>query len=236
MASILSSILTHNREAFYPVIQIKDSDKILPLDLSQNNPALTPETTTDTDSFSHFINSTLQNASCQFGIGGYNELRNLYARSTVFNGEEPRRLHLGVDIWGSAGTPVFAPLAGTIHSIGNNDNFGDYGATIIVQHQLEGYVFHTLYGHLSLNSLQGKEAGQTIAAGENIAWFGPPAENGHWPPHLHFQVIENMEGMMGDYPGVCRFSEREKYLQNCPDANLMLEKLKGHLCNRDKLI
>ncbi len=229
MVSTLSSILIHNKQLFYPVIQIKDSDKILPLDLSQNNPALTPELVADTEIFSYYINSTLQNAGCQYGIGGYNELRNLYARSAVFNGEEPRRLHLGVDIWGPAETPVFAPLGGIIHSIGNNSDFGDYGATIIVQHQLEGNVFHTLYGHLSLASLQEKKAGQAIAAGENIAWFGPPAENGHWPPHLHFQVIEDMEGMMGDYLGVCRFSEREKYLQNCPDANLLLDALKNFI-------
>ena len=229
MATTLSSLLTHNKEAFYPVIQIKDGDTILALDLSQNNPALAPELVADTETFSQFINSTLQNAGCQYGIGGYNELRNLYARSTVFNGEEPRRLHLGVDIWGPVNTPVFAPLTSIIHSIGNNPAFGDYGATIILQHQLKNQVFHTLYGHLSLQSLVNKEAGQTIAAGENIAWFGPPIENGHWPPHLHFQVIENMEGMVGDYPGVCRFSEREKYLQNCPDANWLLQSLMGRI-------
>ncbi|RYZ44700.1 MAG: peptidase M23, partial [Chitinophagaceae bacterium] len=44
-----------------------------------------------------------------------------------------------------------------------------------------------------------------------------------WPPHLHFQIIKDMHGWKGDYPGVCRFSEKEAYLQNCPDADLILQ-------------
>jgi very-short-patch-repair endonuclease len=144
--------------------------------------------------------------------------------SSPFGGQgaEPRRLHLGVDIWGKADTPIYVPLAGTIHSFAFNDAYGDYGATLILQHQIDDLIFHTLYGHLSLKSIQDKKEGQTIKAGEWIASFGEPQENGHWPPHLHFQVILNMQGLKGDYPGVCKFSEREKYLANCPDPDLIL--------------
>lgn len=229
MTSSLIDILQSNLSIYRPVIALNGSDRIHALDLSENNSLLIPDTISDTNSFSVLIDKMLAEAKCQYGIGGYNELRNLYARSVVFDGAEPRRLHLGVDVWGPAGTPVFAPLAGTIHSFAYNGSFGDYGATIILQHELNGYIFHTLYGHLSLASLQGKTISQTITAGEQIADFGAPVENGAWPPHLHFQVIENMEGMMGDYPGVCRFSEREKYLANCPDANILLPSLKKHI-------
>jgi hypothetical protein len=31
-----------------------------------------------------------------------------------------------------------------------------------------------------------------------------------------------MEGKSGDYPGVCKYSEREKYLTNCPNPDLVL--------------
>ena len=139
---------------------------------------------------------------------------------------EPRRLHLGVDIWGPAETPVYAPLEGTVHSYAFNEAYGDYGATLILQHDINGFLFHTLYGHLSLASIQQKQEGQLIAKGEWIAAFGEPAENGHWPPHLHFQIIVDMQGMKGDYPGVCRFSEKEKYLTNCPDADSILGMMK----------
>jgi hypothetical protein len=73
-----------------------------------------------------------------------------------------------------------------------------------------------------LASIREKQEGQSITKGDWIAAFGEPAENGQWPPHLHFQIIIDMQGMKGDYPGVCKYSEREKYLANCPDPDLIL--------------
>jgi len=139
-------------------------------------------------------------------------------------GAEPRRLHLGIDIWGKPYTKVMAPLDGIVHSFAFNNAFGDYGATIILTHNLDGEAFHTLYGHLSLNSIKNINEGDRIKRGDVFAEFGIPFENGQWPPHLHFQLIIDMEGMKGDYPGVCKFSEREKYLANCPDPDLILQK------------
>ena len=34
----------------------------------------------------------------------------------------------------------------------------------------------------------------------------------------------------GDYPGVCRYSERDKYLANCPNPDLILQ-LEKHIIN-----
>jgi murein DD-endopeptidase MepM/ murein hydrolase activator NlpD len=167
----------------------------------------------------------LQEAGATYGIGGYNEHRTIYSRSAVFDAaeaSEPRRLHLGTDIWGPAGTPVYAPLKATVHSFAFNDAFGDYGATLIMQHEWNSFLFHTLYGHLSLPSIQNIREGQLIERGRQIGTFGAPHENGHWPPHLHFQIIIDMQGRKGDYPGVCRFSERERFLRNSPDPELIL--------------
>ncbi|MNY72962.1 hypothetical protein D3C86_2116260 [compost metagenome] len=61
-----------------------------------------------------------------------------------------------------------------------------------------------------------------INAGQKIASLGDYTVNGGWPPHLHFQLIINMEGYYGDYPGVCKLSERDKYLANCPDPAWLL--------------
>jgi very-short-patch-repair endonuclease len=142
--------------------------------------------------------------------------------SSPTGGQGARRLHLGIDIWGKPYTKVMAPLDGIVHSFAFNNAYGDYGATIILTHNLEGLVFHTLYGHLSLNSLKNLSEGERIQKGDVFCEFGIPFENGQWPPHLHFQIIKNMQGMKGDYPGVCRLSEREVYLQNCPNADLIL--------------
>ncbi len=83
--------------------------------------------------------------------------------------------------------------------------------------------FFTLYGHLSLADIQNLKEGQEVKRGQKFAHFGKPAENGQWPPHLHFQIIENLSGYRGDYPGVCKLSEREKYLANCPDPGIILQ-------------
>ena len=67
------------------------------------------------------------------------------------------------------------------------------------------------------------EGGKRIEKGEIIGEFGTPLENGQWPPHLHFQLIEDLQGWTGDYPGVCKYSEKELYLENCPDPDLVLQ-------------
>jgi len=201
-----------------------ERDQLLPLDFTAANTELTDEILDNTDLFSAWVNGKLIDNNARYGIGGYDEHRTIYSRSAHFNaGEEARRLHLGVDIWGPAGTSIYNFYNATVQSFANNNNFGDYGATIILAYEIDGFKFNALYGHLSLASLNGLEEGKFIPAGAKIAELGPKEENGYWPPHLHFQLIENMEGLKGDYPGVCRFSEREKYLTNCPDPNLILK-------------
>jgi len=210
---------------FHPIVPSEKGDKFLLLDFTDKNTELTAEILNDTNLFIHYINSKLQAAGAKYGIGGYDEHRTIYSRSKVFDpkqGQEERRLHLGIDIWGKPYTKVMAPLDGIVHSFAFNNAYGDYGATIILTHNLEGTVFHTLYGHLSLNSLKNLQEGQNIRKGDVFTEFGIPFENGQWPPHLHFQIILDMQGMKGDYPGVCAYFEREKYLANCPDADLIL--------------
>jgi len=221
---MLNNIL-QNHQPFQPVVLLDpEIDRLLIMDFTDRNTSLTTEILDDTHRFTDYVYQLLKEHDCTFGIGGYAEHRTIYARSEHFStGEEPRRLHLGIDIWGPVGTPVFAPMNGTVHSFRFNDIHGDYGATIILRHELEGQVFHTLYGHLSLKDLEGLKEGMRIVAGQIIAHFGDIPENGHWPPHLHFQIITDMEGKTGDYPGVCRYSEREIYLSNCPDPDLILQ-------------
>lgn len=199
-------------------------DQLLSLDFTATNTELPDEILDNTDLFSDWVNKKMSENNARYGIGGYDEHRTIYSRSAHFDtGEEPRRLHLGVDIWGPAGTSIYNFYDATVQSFANNNNFGDYGATIILAYEIDGFKFNALYGHLSLASLNGLKEGQFIPAGAKIAALGAKEENGYWPPHLHFQLIENMEGLKGDYPGVCRFSERGKYLANCPDPNLILK-------------
>lgn len=218
-------IIDSNTPAIGKVVDFDPTrDKLLPLDFTSNNKELTDEILDDTDLFSNFINRKLKDSGACYGIGGYDEHRTIYSRSTHFDTEEePRRLHLGVDIWGPSGTPVYNFYDARVHSFANNNHFGDYGATIILAYEIDGLTFNALYGHLSAASLEGLEPGQFISKGAKFAEFGIQKENGGWPPHLHFQIIQNMYGLKGDYQGVCKFSEREKYLNNCPDPNVILK-------------
>lgn len=214
-----------HRSEFAPVVPYEKGDRLLRMDFTAANTELTDEILKNTNLFTQYVNRKLADAGAKYGIGGWNEHRTVYSRSRVFDnpdGGEPRRLHLGIDIWGKPYTKVMAPLDGIVHSFAFNNAYGDYGATIILTHNLEGEAFHTLYGHLSLNSIKNLHEGDRVQKGDVFCEFGIPFENGQWPPHLHFQIIKNMQGMKGDYPGVCRFSERGQYLANSPDADLIL--------------
>jgi murein DD-endopeptidase MepM/ murein hydrolase activator NlpD len=221
-------MLKTGRHNFHPVVLFDPGkDKLLALDFTANNPEPANHLLHDIKKFISYINDKLAKADARYGIGGYAEHRTVYGMSKVFDadkpGDEPRRLHLGVDIWGKPYTKVMAPLNGIVHSFAFNNQFGDYGATIILSHLFQGFTFYTLYGHLSLNSIKNIQDGDFVERGDVFAEFGIPAENGHWPPHLHFQIIIDLEGWNGDYPGVCKYSEKEKYLNNCPDPDLILQ-------------
>ncbi len=212
----------HSVVPFNPAI-----DKLIKLDFTADNKELTDEVLNAQPTFTQYINKKLADAGARYGIGGYAEHRTVYRFSRVFDaeqpGEEPRRLHLGTDIWGKPNTPVSAPLDAIVHSFAFNNRPGDYGATIILSHRLSGISFFTLYGHLSLSSLKNLQEGQRIEQGEIFAEIGIPVENGQWPPHLHFQLIYNIGSWKGDYPGVCKFSERENWLANSPDPDILLQ-------------
>ncbi len=221
----LASYLQEHANEVSQVVDLNPAtDLLLQFDFTINNNELTTGVIADTAQFSQWINNKLQQSGCRYGIGGYMEHRTLYSRSALFDtDEEPRRLHLGTDIWGPAGTRVYAPLKGTVHSFQNNNNYGDYGPTIILQHNLQGLRLYSLYGHLNTGCLSKLTVGQDVEQGQHIADFGEPHENGSWPPHLHFQLMYDIEGLAGDYPGVGRYSQMKTYRQNIPDPNLILK-------------
>ena len=227
MLQNFESIISKYQHSFSSVIEFNNNnEKIVALDFTKNNIELTTEIFNDIDLFTNYISLSLQKSNAKFGIGGYLEYREVYGRSNLFDGAEtaaPRRLHLGTDIWGEVYTKVFSPLDATIHSFAYNHLNGDYGATIILQHQLNELTFYTLYGHLSLKDIQHIQVGQLIKKGSHFAHFGAANENGNWPPHLHFQIILDLGKKFGDYPGVCSLDEKHKYSLNCPNPELILQ-------------
>jgi murein DD-endopeptidase MepM/ murein hydrolase activator NlpD len=209
---------------FSPILNVNPEDLVW-IDLSNKNSGLKEIDTNNSEAFSAYVNQYLSVHNATVAAGGYNEARTIYKRSENFNTTETdeRFIHLGLDLWTKANTPIFAPLAGKIHSFKNNISLGNYGPTIILEHELQGFIFHTLYGHLTEASLEGLTIGNAVNAGENFAAIGNYPINGDYPPHLHFQVIVDVKEMAGDFPGVTSLKNQKADLRNCINPNLILK-------------
>ncbi len=182
----------------------------------------------DQRSFSRLVDSELAAAGARVGIGRYDEVRAIYTtdlfRVEGNDGPEWRTVHLGVDVGAAPGTATHAPLAGTVHSLRDNDAPGDYGPTIVLEHAPanDRPVFWSLYGHLSRASLERFKVGQVVKAGELLGWLGDVSVNGGWWPHVHVQVICDLLDRSGDFQGVARPSERRVMLSVSPDPSPLL--------------
>jgi 4-aminobutyrate aminotransferase-like enzyme/Ser/Thr protein kinase RdoA (MazF antagonist) len=180
----------------------------------------------DTAALSKGIDDEMVETGVEVAIGRYDEARLLYtsklfARTDALTSDR-RTIHLGLDLFAKAGTPISAPLEGIVESFANNTDPLDYGPVIVLRHELDGVTFYTLYGHLSLESLENKQKGQVVKKGETFATLGAAPINGDWPPHLHLQILVDDLDLGANFPGVAYPNEREIFKALCPDPNLIL--------------
>lgn len=195
------------------------ADSSIELNLSATNTELDSSIYGNTSAFCDYITGKLCG---KIGYGGYLEHRVIYESHENFAtaSADFRNIHLGMDFWAEAGTPVFAPFAGEVHSFQINKGSGNYGPTIILYHPTEK--IYSLYGHLAITDLDQLAIGMPIRSGQKLCHLGIPDENGGWPPHLHFQLIRDMQEYVGDYPGVCSLRDVDFYAQNCPNPMIIL--------------
>ena len=216
----LETFIRLHRDAFTPVFDpVLTADNTFHMELSSSGNGLED---LDEDRQDAEIFRRIEAAGAIAGVGGYLENRSVYKDTELFQGDAERSIHIGVDVFMPAGTVIHAPLGGEVHSFANRQVHGDYGPVIILRHEIEGTVFHTLYGHLSEDSLAGLSDGKAVRAGEKLAEIGARPRNGNWVAHLHFQLIHDMQDYRGDYPGVVRPAEVEYYRLNCPDPTTLL--------------
>lgn len=165
-------------------------------------------------------------------IGRYAEPRLVYGAPFYLSGDhgasDRRTIHIAIDVFLPAGTALHAPLDATVHSAEVCDAEYDYGGLVVLRHEPEpGLVFYTLYGHLEHASARMLTVGQEIAAGTAFAWLGAPAENGGWPPHVHFQV--GLTALPGSrWPGVVDPDELADWREVFPDPASLLGLSPGH--------
>jgi murein DD-endopeptidase MepM/ murein hydrolase activator NlpD len=97
------------------------------------------------------------------------------------------RMHTGIDIPASMGTPINASANGVVEIC---RWYGGYGYCVIVNHGVDdsGKAFATLYGHMSRF---GTTKGASVKRGEVIGYIGSTG----WStgPHIHFEVRVNGE-------------------------------------------
>lgn len=87
------------------------------------------------------------------------------------------RLHAGLDIANSTGTPIYAARAGTVTVAGTA---GGYGLAVYLDH---GGGTYTRYGHMSS---VGVTRGQQVQQGQKIGLCGSTGQS--TGPHLHFEI------------------------------------------------
>ena len=173
------------------------------------------------DELAALIDRSMRDAGTAFAFGRYAEPRDLYHTDIFASGNAPgaerRDLHMGIDLFCTAGTSVHSPLDGVIEVASNNTAELDYGPMLIVRHETDNRTpFYILYGHLGLSSIEHLRSGDRIGAGEKLAEIGAAPENGNWPPHLHFQLIIDLIDLGADFPGVAYRSQQDMWLALSP--------------------
>ena len=212
---------------FAPVMEAPaDESATGVLDLSVGSPDLTGRDTDDTVDFSERVFARMRERGITLGIGRFLEPRAFYLTEAFAGREgdprERRTIHLGIDLFDQPGVLVRAPLAGRVKSVRDNDTRLDYGPTVVLEHDGPNGPFWTLYGHLQRTSVGNLNPGDPVEAGQTIARIGPYPENGDWPPHLHFQIMTDLLGFEGEFPGVALPRERSVWSSFSPDPNLIL--------------
>jgi 4-aminobutyrate aminotransferase-like enzyme/Ser/Thr protein kinase RdoA (MazF antagonist) len=200
----------------------------LVLDLSVAGPLVSGDERDNAEPrVSERVLAAMREAGVRVAVGRYDEPRLLYVTPAFAAGDgtvdEHRTVHLGLDLFMEAGSPVYAPLDGEVHAADEHRIRLDYGGVIVLRHRTDdGTDFFTLYGHLERASFADLRVGQRVARGQQIARLGAPEHNGGWTPHLHLQIICDFLGLGSDFPGVATPGRRDVWCSVSPDANLLV--------------
>ncbi|MFY0308370.1 aminotransferase class III-fold pyridoxal phosphate-dependent enzyme [Leisingera sp. D0M16] len=178
-------------------------------------------------------------------LGYYHEPRLIYTdaafRKGPWKASNRRTVHLAVDAFAPADTPMFAPLGGEVFVAEYRDGHLDYGGVIILRHETpEGDPFFTLYGHLDPEFLDRLKPGGIVEKGEEFCRLGDPGQNGGWAPHVHFQLALTTEGIEADWPGVGDPDEMYLWRALCPNPAALLNlpdaKVRFHPTSKDDVL
>jgi 4-aminobutyrate aminotransferase-like enzyme/Ser/Thr protein kinase RdoA (MazF antagonist) len=226
-APIVTAYLTRQADHIAPLLGVDlRTAPVAPLDFSVGSPLISNQHAENAPAeLDQRVARVLADHHATFGVGGYGEARVIYHWPNEPRAPEPRTIHIGLDISAAPGTPLYAPLDGVVHGFVNASGYHDYGPLIVLQHETDDATpvpFFTLYGHLSLDSLDGLQHGQVIRKGDEFARIGSAPTNGDWWAHVHVQLITDMLDVPCNVDGAARASERQVWQSLCLDPNLLL--------------
>ncbi|MGW5219888.1 peptidoglycan DD-metalloendopeptidase family protein [Nocardia sp. NPDC004085] len=110
-----------------------------------------------------------------------------YQITSGFGYREGGEFHRGIDFAAAAGTPIYAAADGIVAQAGPADGFGTW---IVIDHNIDGQIISTVYGHMFDSDLQ-VHTGDQVAAGQQIAlvgYNGQVVPSGPGGAHLHFET------------------------------------------------
>ena len=92
------------------------------------------------------------------------------------------RYHAGVDVSNSSGTPVYSVSDGKVVTTHHTDN-GGYGLYVVIQHNINGRIYTSLYGHLRQINVS---VGQIVNKDTVIGLMGSTGRS--TGPHVHLNI------------------------------------------------
>lgn len=225
---IVSFLKTH-RNTFFPIYgsAIRD-DRVTVFDWSIDSPELGNfDQFHDVKQATYQVFNRMANENTEIGIGRYDEPRPVYSTDEYAkqgnSGLEWRTVHLGIDLFMPAGTPLYAPLDGEVAICVDDAGDKEYGPLLVLKHTPDdGPTFYTLYGHNDPEVLERLHLGDQVKRGDRICLIGDYPENGNWVPHVHFQIITELFDFSDDFPGVAYPKQRAIWKSISPDPNLIL--------------
>lgn len=164
------------------------------------------------------IKEFLAQQHCVIAVGPYGEIRRHCYPHPLLRSKTDY-IHLGTDLIVAPKTPVFAPLSGWVKEIKTLPH-QDYGTVVILKHELKQSIFFTLYGHLSTVA-EDIKLDSSIPAGKCIGWVGDESNNGGWPPHVHFQILDGKDS--SQFAGAILMFKAKEQLAFCLDPNIILQ-------------
>ncbi|MBZ8176211.1 peptidoglycan DD-metalloendopeptidase family protein [Corynebacterium sp. 3HC-13] len=126
--------------------------------------------------------------------------------------------HLGVDLAGPKGTPIYAFADGVVVAAQDSGVQG-FGGWVVLDHNIDGEKIQTVYGHIEPGHVHVK-TGDTVKKGQHIADMGTAGTS--TGDHLHFEVVK------GDRAAGGKQVDPEPWLEKAAEG-----KPSGHTDNKN---